>query len=84
MEDPKDTRWGRFLNFRIQINLHLLLKREILVKVKNNISHWVYFKYKPLPIFCYNFGCCSQSMKNCEKTLEDDDDDIKCGMQYGD
>lgn len=54
-----------------------------MVRSKNNPSHWVCFKYERLLTFCYSCGCYGYSMKDCEKS-SDDDEDADHGLQYSD
>lgn len=56
IEDTKKTHWGRFLRFKVLINLHLPLRRGIMVRSNNNQPQWVYFKYERLLTFCYSCG----------------------------
>lgn len=82
-KDPERCNWGRYLYFRVLINLNQPLRRGTLVHLKTNNSIWICFKYERLLTFYYSYGYYGRSMKDCEKSLEDKENN-KHGLQYGD
>lgn len=69
--------WRDYLRIRVQIPLHVPLKRRMKLKKSESIWCWANFKYEGVPTFCFICGMIGHGEKFCERLFETPEDKIE-------
>lgn len=71
---------GCSLRIKIQIDVHIPLKRGIFLKSgSKGEDKWIPVTYEKLPDFCYSCGSLGHTIKECEEVLGPKDRELRYG-----
>lgn len=62
--DPSQNLFGKFIRFKVKIDISRPLKRGLSVLVGGELL-WLAIKYESLPIYCFNCGHIGHIFKDC-------------------
>lgn len=82
-DNDEDHLWGKFVRFRVLVDLKKPLKRGTLIQISGDKPKKGFFKYERLYDFCYVCGCLGHLIKDCDANSQDDDTDEDTMYMFG-
>lgn len=82
-DDTNERKWGRFLRLRARVDLTKPLRRGAMTLTGPGKTIKVFFKYERLLDYCYLYGHLGHSIRDCDKHIDEDDEEEDPPSNYG-